>query len=80
MSDISRFRISVGDDDLHEDLTAEIYFDEKFLALVSQENGLDKAEIELQRCPDSDAWDLPLDAFLKVLEQAKYRLWELRRQ
>ncbi|MFN9367619.1 MAG: hypothetical protein ACK6CT_02470 [Planctomycetia bacterium] len=80
MNAIDRFRISVGDDDLHEDLTAEIYFDEKFLALVSQENGLERAQVELQRCPDSDAWSFPLDAFLKVLEQAKHRLWELRRQ
>jgi|LakMenEpi03Aug12_release.lakeMendotaPanAssembly.Ray.scaffolds.fasta_scaffold3388403_1 hypothetical protein len=80
MNDINRFRVSVGDDDLHEDLTAEIYFDEKFVALVSQENGLEKAEVELQRCPDSDVWSFPLDAFLKVLEQAKHRLWELRRQ
>lgn len=80
MNDINRFRISVGDDDLHEDLTAEIYFDEKFLALVSQEIGLERAVVDLQRCPDSDAWSFNLDAFLKVLDQAKHRLWELRRQ
>lgn len=79
MSDISRFRISVGNDDDHEDLTAEIYFDEKYLALVSQENGLEKVQVELQRCPDSDAWIFSLDALLEVLEKAKYRLWELRR-
>lgn len=79
MSDISRFRISVGDDDDHEDLTAEIYFDEKYLALVSQENGLEMVQVELQRCPDSAAWIFSLDSFLEVLEKAKHRLWELRR-
>lgn len=80
MNDVSHFRISVGDDDLHEDLTAEIYFNEKFLALVSQDGGLDRAKIELQNCPDSDGWNLPLAEFLKVIELAKCRLWELRRQ
>lgn len=80
MNDIDRFRISVGDDELHEDLTAEIYFDEKFLALVSQESGLESAVVNLQKCPDDDAWSFSLDAFLKILDQAKLRLWELRRQ
>lgn len=80
MNDINRFRISIGDDGLHDDLTAEIYFDEKFIALISQENGLKQAEIELHRPPDSDTWSFPLDKFLQVLERAKHRLWELRRQ
>ena len=80
MNDINRFRISIGDDGLHDDLTAEIYFDEKFIALISQENGLKQAEIELYRPLDSDTWSFPLDEFLQVLERAKHRLWELRRQ
>ena len=60
MNDINRFRISIGDDGLHDDLTAEIYFDEKFIALISQENGLKQAEIELYRPLDSDTWSFPL--------------------
>jgi hypothetical protein len=79
MNNKSGFRISIGDDTDHEDLTAEIYFDEKYFALVSQEKGLENATIELQPEPDGNFWLFPLSDLLIVIEQAKQRLWELRR-
>lgn len=79
MNESQRFRISVGDDPDYEDLTAEIYFDEKYVALVSQESGLEKAVVELQPCPDGGAWIFSLSEFLEILSKAKNRLFELRR-
>ncbi len=72
------FRISVGDDAEHEDLTAEIYYQESFLALLSQEHGFENLQIEIYPCPNREAWDFSLDEFIKVIEASKQRLWELR--
>lgn len=73
------FRISVGDDQDHEDLTAEVYFNELFVAMLSQEEGFDKLQIEIFNNPNGDPWTFLLDDFLKVIELSKQRLWELRR-
>jgi hypothetical protein len=75
----SSFHISVGDDPDHEDLTAEIYYKGVYLALISQEQGLNRALIELQSSPDGEVWTLDLAEFVDVLNQAKRRLWDMRR-
>jgi len=79
MIDQKRFRISVGDDPDHEDLTAEIYFDEIFVALISQEEGLENAILELQPCPSGGSWSFSLSDFMEILANAKIRLHDLRR-
>ena len=80
MNSESLFRISVGDDPEHEDLTAEIYYKDVYVALISQEKGLDQAVIELQPNPHQDGvWTFDLSEFSEVIERAKRRLWDLRR-
>lgn len=80
MSNQDSFHISVGDDSDHEDLTAEVYYEGAYLALISQENGLDNAEIELQPNPSGGAWIFELEGFADALQRAKCRLWDLRRR
>jgi hypothetical protein len=70
----SSFRISVGDDPEHEDLTAEIYYKEVHLGLTSQEQGLDRSVIELQPNPQGGIWTFDLTEFADALERAKRRL------
>jgi len=79
MSISKDFRISVGDDQEHEDLTAEIYYQDRFVAMLTQEKGYTNIEIELYPPPEDEKWCFPLDDFLKAIEFAKKRLWELRR-
>jgi hypothetical protein len=79
MNGIANFRISVGDDSEHEDLNAEIYFKEEYLALVSQEDGFQKSVIQIQSRPNGEAWLFPLFDFMEAIEIAKQRLWDLRR-
>lgn len=79
MKDFKDFKISVGDDPDHKDLTAEIYFQETFVALVTQEYGFDKLQIEIFPNPNEDVWTFLLEDFLKVIELSKQRLWELRK-
>jgi hypothetical protein len=79
MSGNIHFRISVGDDPEHEDLTAEIYYNEIYLAMISQEAGLENAVIDIQPCPDPDGWSFPLTDFMQAMKNAILRLQELRR-
>ena len=41
------YGIVIASDDKHEKVVAEIYFDDLFIALLSQEEGLDKLVLEL---------------------------------
>lgn len=74
------FRISVGDDSEHEDLTAEIYFRDQFVAVVSQEDGLERAVVEIHARESGEPWSFSLQEFMEALNKAKQRLWELRRE
>ncbi|GAA4349230.1 hypothetical protein GCM10023165_35830 [Variovorax defluvii] len=76
---MTRFTVSVGDDPEHEDLTAEIYYDDAYVAMVSQEAGFDNAIIEIQPGPDLGRWSFPMSEFIQALDHARQRLWELRR-
>ena len=44
---VSRFSVMIASDVEHEKVYAEIYCDEKFVALVSQERGLEYKVLEL---------------------------------
>lgn len=79
MTEYKNFRISIGDDSEHEDLTAEIYYRELFIALISQERGFDKLKIDIFQKPNGDTWSFLLADFMKVIELSKKRLWELRK-
>ncbi len=42
----AEFAVTIASDAEHEKVFAEIYYQEKFVALVSQEDGLDRLKIE----------------------------------
>jgi antitoxin component YwqK of YwqJK toxin-antitoxin module len=42
----NKIKILIASDTNYEKVVAEIYIDDKFIALISQENGLDQMEIE----------------------------------
>jgi hypothetical protein len=76
---MSEFRITVASDPDHEDLIAEIYFGDEFVALLSQENGFESIEVELHPRQNGQPHRFPLGDLQGALEKAKSRLWELRR-
>jgi hypothetical protein len=79
MSIPNGYRVSVGDDPDYEDLTAEIYYQETFLAMLTQEQGFEKLQLNIYTSPSGDAWTFAMNDFLLVVEHAKQRLWDLRR-
>ncbi len=73
------FDFIYGDDPGYEDLIAEIYFNGEFVALVSQEAGIDSLDIHLHSRKGGESWRFKLKEFENALERVKHRLWELRK-
>ena len=76
---MSEFKITVCSDPDHEDLIAEIYFDDEFVGLVSQEQGYESLDLELHPLKSGEPHRFKLKEFEAAVEKAKARLWELRR-
>jgi hypothetical protein len=79
MSDfLSGIRVDLLFPDDYSDFIAEIYFDNNFLCLVSQEKGLDNLEIEFGNDQGRTTTTLPLEEFQTALSKSVNRLQELR--
>lgn len=66
------FRITVASDIDYGTLIAEIYFDNEFIALVSQDEGKRQFNLEL---PMRDSLTVvPLDEFVDAVSKAKKQL------
>ncbi|MBT0121032.1 hypothetical protein [Vibrio campbellii] len=72
------FRVSVGGDPDYRDLTAEIYYKEEFLALISQDQGFDSLQLNIYANSGDGVWSFPMDELLGAIEYARQRLWDLR--
>ena len=79
MVDFKGFSFTVGDDDKHERLTAQIDFNGQYFGLISQENGVGKEIIHLFAPDDFETpiYELQLDDLIVLLEMARRRLSDL---
>lgn len=72
-----RYEVQIADDSEHEKVFAEIYRNNKFLALISQEDGSDRLKVELpglgldENCVIRE---IPLDDFITILGEAARKL------
>lgn len=73
------FEFSVGSDLDFEDLIADIGFENKLVALLTQEEGLQNLRIRIFPPENQEFWDFRLDEFETVIQKAKERLWQLRK-
>lgn len=73
------FKYVICSDVDFEDLVAEIGYNLNRVCTLTQENGFDKMRVILYPPKDKEYWDFPLNDFLKVIEDAKSRLWEFRK-
>ena len=74
---MSEYNIIIASDDEHEKAFAEIYYREKFVALASQEGGLNRLEIEFPLFDVDEAMiirTLELTGFQQALNSAAIRL------
>ena len=71
------FDFLIANDSEHEELFIEIYYNEKFVASINQEQGIDNLEIEF---PGPDLVEsliirkVPLNDFLGLVNEAAKRL------
>lgn len=73
------FRVDIiGDVDM-EDLSADIYFKDQFVAMISQERGFENLEIELLLPKNPEFWSFSFTEFDEAIQYAKNCLWELCR-
>ena len=73
----SQYEVIIADDADHEKVFAEIYRDNQFLALISQEDGPEKLKVEFPGPLLDEAQVVrcaPLTEFMAVLEQAARKL------
>jgi len=73
----SEFRVTVCSLPDYEELVAEIYVGDEFVALLSQEAGPEAIRMEIS--PSNAPIKVELATFEEALAHAKNRLWELRK-
>jgi hypothetical protein len=74
-----RFRITVGSEPDYDDLVGDVYFDDSIVCVLTQEGGLESAQMELFNAPGGGTWKFALRDFEEALAALKKRMWELRR-
>jgi hypothetical protein len=73
-----RFRITVGSEPDYENLVGDLYFDDAIVCVVTQEGGIEAAQLKLFGPPHGDNWEFQLRDFEEALAALRNRLWELR--
>jgi hypothetical protein len=74
-----RFRITIVSERDYDDLVGDIYFDDCIVCVVTQEGGLDDAQVEFFSPPGGGTWRFALRDFEEALAAVKKRMWELSR-
>ncbi len=56
-----------------------VYFDNRFVAILSQEKGFENLLIEIYPPKNKKSWTFQFSDFEAILKKAKKRLWEMRK-
>ncbi len=64
------FEIIISSDIQYEKLCAEIYYDMEFVAIISQENEIENAVIEIYPPKNMANWTFKYSEFLAILNKA----------
>ncbi len=75
----NKFRCVISGDLDYEDLVADIYYENEFVAMLKQEQGFQNLEIEIHPPKNREYWNFYWSEFSEVIEKAKQRLWDLRK-
>ena len=74
-----KLEYSVGSDVDFEDLVADIGFEDKLVALLTQEDGFQNLRIRIYPPQNNEFWDFKFDEFENIINKAKNRLAELQK-
>ncbi len=73
------FHIILSSDLEYEQLCAEIYYKDLFVAILIQEEGFENLEIEIYPPTNAKKWVFKYSEFLRVLEEAKQVLKKMKK-
>lgn len=73
------YHVTVGSLPDYEELVAEIYISDKFVALISQEQGPEKFVLELAQSECTVTKKMDLTVFERAVLEAKEKLRKLKR-
>ncbi|WP_266160580.1 hypothetical protein [Dyella silvatica] len=71
---VGLFSSTVGDDGEHKFFTADICYDNKIVALISQDKGLGDLELEIYPNPDGGPWTFSMSEFIDAINIAKSKM------
>lgn len=76
----NKFRIRICSDLDYEEMVADICYEEHTIAMIKQERGIDKMEIEIFLPEDErKSWEFVLDDFMAAIESAKQALINMQK-
>jgi len=76
----NEFKIVISSYVDYEDLCAEIYFDNQFVAILTQEEGFENLLIEIYPPENKKHWSFKFSDFEAILKKAKEQLWKMRKK
>ena len=74
-----KFRIRICSDLDYEEMVADISYENQTVATITQENGINKMEIEIFSLEGGKPWRFLLSDFIKNIELARKRLIEMQK-
>ncbi len=75
----SKFKIIMSSDIDYDELCAEIYYENQFVAIINQEKGLENLEIEIYPPQETKFWHFKYSEFEEILKQARKTLCKMRK-
>lgn len=75
----NEFKILISSDLEYEELCAEIYFQDEFVAMLTQENGIENFEIQIHPPKNAAFWIFKFSEFELALQSAKLTLLNMRK-
>lgn len=75
----SKFRIIISSDIDYNELCAEIFFEDQFVGILTQEQGFENLEIEIHPPKNKNFWAFKFSEFESILKSAKEALREMRK-
>ncbi len=73
------FDIIISSDIQYEELCAEIYFDKQFVAIITQEGGIENAIVEIEPQKNMQKWTFGYSEFVQILKEAYRELDEMKK-
>lgn len=74
------FDIIISSDIQYEELCAEIYFNREFVAIITQEQGIEHSIIDVYPSLNKEKWIFDYVEFMQVLKDAQNSLIKMKKE